>query len=220
MPHAGLHAAGLHLLGFANMLRRPVMLMGARRHVEMRRMDCRASGCLTYLPIRHPPSDLATTVPVLVAWGNEGGPALGAGHFVCVVPTQGSPDVIIPQELCPALHSSCLEVAVDRLGHYLHLAPPAVAQEASADIHRSGAPGAIEADAGVRPPGVRVPAACVGGAIMAWPAMKDGRADPSGETLVVPDLDGRGAIVEHLDHYKEGTETSTGEDLGKGKQIF
>ena len=238
---------GLHLLGFANLLRRPLILMGARRHIGSAK-----SGCLTYLPIRHKPSELATTVPIVVAWGNEGGPTTGAGHFVCLVPTAGSPEAVIPQQLCPPLHASCAAFLASgpcELGEYLRLAPAGAAREAPTGADPAMAAFAVqleqmgyrrearralveigarptddtvsvvrvaieyisghegepdsfwgepeegegegEGEGMVCPPGICVPAKTVSPAAL-YPLAA------GGETLVVPDLDGRGAVTEHV----------------------
>jgi hypothetical protein len=70
---------GLHLLACANVLRRPVVLIASRAHME----DTTRSNCGTYLPARVGPGQLATRVPILVAWQTGAfaiggaGPAMG-----------------------------------------------------------------------------------------------------------------------------------------------
>jgi len=79
---------GLHLLGLANLLHRPIMLLGAQRHI--RGAGRELSLCTTYLPTRRDSADpKLCKAPVLVAWQS---PAFetGAGHFVCVAPTSHS----------------------------------------------------------------------------------------------------------------------------------
>eukprot|EP01043_Picozoa_sp_COSAG02_P000820 COSAG02_NODE_16_length_56207_cov_9.816122_37_plen_611_part_01 len=83
---------GLHLLALANVLKRPVVLMASREHME----STTRSSCGTYLPLRVPPSELATRVPVIVAWQTDSFVYQGAGHFVCVSPTSVGRAVLPP----------------------------------------------------------------------------------------------------------------------------
>ena len=93
---------GLHLLALANVLGRPVVLMASREHMD----DAMRSSCGTYLPLRMPPDQLATRVPVIVAWQTDSFVYQGAGHFVCVSPTTLGRAVLPPGWLpptCPRL---------------------------------------------------------------------------------------------------------------------
>jgi hypothetical protein len=104
---------GLHLLALAHVLARPVVLMASRRHMD----DPISSSCGTYLPLRHPPTELATKVPVIVAWQTESF-VTGAGHFVCVSPTTLGP-AVLPRGWLPACFPRLADADHTTLANYV-----------------------------------------------------------------------------------------------------
>ena len=83
---------GLHLLAMSNVIGRPIVLMASRAHME----DTVRSNCGTYLPLRRPPAEVSTRIPVIVAWQTDSFVFGGAGHFVCVSPTTAGHAILPP----------------------------------------------------------------------------------------------------------------------------
>jgi hypothetical protein len=104
---------GLHFLAVANALKRPVLLIASRKHMQ----NPTWSNCATYLPCRIPHAEIKSKIPIIIAWQRPDFTG-GAGHFVCVAPTSAGP-AILPAGWLPPAFPQIDEDGSTALGNYV-----------------------------------------------------------------------------------------------------